>query len=141
MSDETQDTAQDTIETEVTTDTPPAKKEKVFTQAEVNAIVAREKEAIKKSAGREKDTLSAVEANLRQDLSFYEDKFTAIIASQTADFDPLTLELFNALPLRDRMDKLGDTAFMGKVRRRNVIPETPISAGEAKNLFTRKTTV
>jgi hypothetical protein len=136
-----QETVIEETETEAT-DTQPTKKEKVFTQAEVNAIIAKEKEAVKRTFGREKEALSAVETNLRSDVEFYEAKFADVIKAQTADFDPITADLFNSLPLRERLEKLANPDFMGKVRRKNTIPETPKESGDSvKAVFTRKSSV
>lgn len=141
MSDETEQDPTTEAPEAVTTDTQPSKKGKVFTQDEVNAIVAKEKEAARKAANREKEALTAVEANLRDDLAFYEEQVGTVIDAQVADFDPVTLELFKALPIREQLAKLSDEAFMGKVRRKNVIPVTPTTAGESKPIFKRRTSV
>lgn len=115
--------------------------EKTFTQSELNKIVAREKASWKKSADRDRQLWEAAESNLRGDVQFYEEKFKAIIATQTADFDPITLDLFNALPIREQMEKLSDEAFLAKVRRKNVIPETPKSNSTNQPTFKRRQTV
>ncbi len=124
-----------------TPDTQQAQKGKVFTQDELNKIVAKEKAAWKKSADRDKEVSSTVESSLRSDVTFYEEKFKGIISVQTSDFDPLTLELFTGLPLREQLEKLSDEAFVAKVRRKNTIPETPKPTGEGNVTFKRRTTV
>lgn len=141
MADSNEETTIEEPETG-TPETPQVKKGKVFTQEELNAIVAKEKEAVRKSFTREKETLTAIETNLRTDLAFYEEKFTAVIEAQVADFDPVTLELFKSLPIREQLAKLSDEAFMGKVRRKAVIPETPTATGEVtKKPFKRRNSV
>lgn len=141
MTDETKEVADTEIETVEVPDTLQEKKGKTFTQVEVNAIIAKEKEANRKAYSREKETLTAVETNLRNDLTFYEEKLAGIIDVQVADFDPLTLDLFKALPIREQLAKLSDEAFMGKVRRKNVIPETPKTTTESNQPFKRRNSV
>lgn len=137
MTDETINDATVTEPETKAPDTQQAQKGKVFTQDELNAIVAKEKAAWKKSADREKETLSAMESSLRGDVAFYEEKFKAVIAVQTSDFDPVTLELFSALPIKEQLEKLSDEAFLAKVRRKNIIPETPKGTTEGKMPFKR----
>lgn len=142
MADETAQETTITAPEEPKPETQQAQKGKVFSQEEVNAIVAREKAAWKKSADRDKEALSAVETNLRGDLTFYEEKMQSFIKTQISDFDPITLDLFQALPIREQLEKLSDETFLGKVRRKNVIPETPKSEGSGGRLpFTRKQSV
>lgn len=132
---------EDTTTDETSTDTQQTKAGRMFSQEELNKVVAKEKAALKKAADRDKQIWEAAENNLRSDLTFYEEKFKAIIATQTADFDPITLDLFNALPIREQMEKLSDEAFVAKVRRKNTIPETPKSTGNNKPTFKRRQTV
>jgi hypothetical protein len=122
-------------------DTQQAQKGKVFTQEELNKIVAKEKQAWKKSADRDKQLWEAAESNLRGDVTFYEEKLKSIITTQTADFDPITLDLFTALPVREQLEKLSNEEFMAKIKRRNTIPETPKSNSDNKPTFTRRQTV
>ena len=141
----TEELSQEATETETTEETTPdtqqAQKGKTFTQEELNKIVAKEKAAQKKAADRDKQTWDAVETTLRGDVTFYEEKFKSIIATQTADFDPITAELFNSLPIREQLEKLSNEDFLAKVRRKNTIPTTPKSTTDNKPVFKRRQTV
>lgn len=121
---------------------PTKSQDKKYSDDEVNRIVAKEKAAWKKSVDREKEALSAVEGNLRGDLSFYEEKLAAIIATQISDFDPVTLDLFKALPIREQLEKLSNEEFVAKIRRKTVLPETPKeNSNSSQSPFKRKTTI
>jgi hypothetical protein len=138
QTEQSEETTQEPTE-QTPPDTQQDKKGKVFTQAELNAVVAKEKAAWKKSADRDKSAWEASEGLLRKDVEFYEEKFKAIIAAQTADFDPVTMELFSALPVRDQLEKLSDEAFVAKIRRKTTIPVTPKgNTSNDKHLFQKK---
>ncbi len=48
-----------------------------------------------------------------------------VLDVQTSDWDAAFKELFQALPIKEQLAKLKDTEFMGKVNRKNTMPETP----------------
>lgn len=132
---EDEDVTEGTDETTETdgkqTGTDQAKTEKTFTQTEVDRLVQqrlrREKEASKTTI----DTLSA-------DVTFYEEQMTKVVEAQTADWDEGMKTLFNALPVKERLQKLSDEAFMATMRRKNIPPKTPKEEGQGTVTFKHK---
>jgi hypothetical protein len=117
------------------TGTHQDKSERTFSQAEVDRLIQNR---LRKEKNANQATIDALTA----DTTFYEEQFAKVIEAQTADWDEGMRELFNALPVRERLEKLSNEEFMGKVRRKNVPPKTP-SGGEdgKKPLFTRRQSV
>lgn len=87
MSDDTkQDSQEDKAatendeSTETTTDTQQSNKGKVFTQEDVNRLIAKEKAAWKRAADREKETQTEAEKSLREQLTARDDVIKQNIA-------------------------------------------------------------
>lgn len=136
MADEAKQSQEDVEESadageQTNTETQQDKKAKVtFTseqQAHVNSLIAAERKATERRLKVQLDgTQSALDAR-QADLTFYEEQLSKVIEAQTSDWDAGMKDLFNALPVRERLEKLANDDFMAKVRRRNLIPKTPKS--------------
>lgn len=105
---------------------PQGKQGKTFNQEEVDRLIQqrlrREKEA-------SKTTIDA----LTTDVTFYEEQFTKVIEAQTADWDEGMKDLFMAMPVKERLQKLADEDFMAKIHRKNIPPKTPKSDGKVQS--------
>lgn len=109
-----------------TADTQDKTGEKKFTQADLNKHVQTRLK-------RETSKWETEREGYLTDIEFYEQQMETIISAQTSDWDAGMKELFNALPVRERLEKLANGDFMAKVRRKNVIPKTPKESGEPNN--------
>ena len=94
-------------------------------QAHVNSLVAAERKATERRLKVQLDGTQAALDTRQADLTFYEEQLSKVIDAQTSEWDAGMKELFNALPVRERLEKLANEDFMAKVRRKNVIPKTP----------------
>jgi len=111
------------------------KSEKTFTQTELDRIVQARLRKEKETSKTQVDALSA-------DVTFYETQMTKVIEAQVADWDEGMKLLFNALPVKERLEKLTDETFMASVRRKNIPPETPKNDGKPQSGgFTRRSSV
>jgi hypothetical protein len=144
MADETKPAGENVEQVEEPTDTQPTQKaEKVtFTEAQqnhINSLLAAErKSAERKYQGKVDGAQSALDAQV-DTVSFYEEKLKSIIEVQISDFDPVTKDLFTALPIREQLEKLSDEAFMAKIRSVTKAPKTPKANTEpTKPVFKRR---
>lgn len=97
---------------------PQGNKAKTFTQEQVDRL-------IQNRLRKEKETSKTTIDSLTTDIEFYEAQMGKVVEAQTADWDEGMKTLFNALPVKERLQKLSDEEFMAKVRRKNVPPKTP----------------
>ena len=89
-------------------------------QLRVNALLKAERE---KEEAKWKDLLETKDAQIAE----FETGLQAVIQVQTADFDPVVLNLLKDRPVLEQWQKLQDADFVTAARRKNAMPRTPKS--------------